>query len=140
MHHVVKQIIAFTLFLSVLATPKLAFDYVRSPVSLDSTLTLHVVKNHVVKNHVVKTSVRPLSELQKIAAQVREWPSTPPLLDPSLKQEIGATASSASWENEDNSEEEESEIEEEEAPEIIKLDKVFFDYVMNTYVKRIRTR
>jgi hypothetical protein len=135
MHHVVKQIIAFTLFLSVLATPKLAFDYVRSPVSLDSTLTLHVVKNHV-----VKTSVRPLSELQKIAAQVREWPSTPPLLDPSLKQEIGATASSASWENEDNSEEEESEIEEEEAPEIIKLDKVFFDYVMNTYVKRIRTR
>ena len=79
MHHVVKQIIAFTLFVSVLATPKLAFDYVRSPVSLDSTLTPHVVKN----------SVRPLSELQKIAAQVREWPSTTPSLDPSLKQEIG---------------------------------------------------
>lgn len=130
MHHVVKQIIAFTLFLSVLATPKLAFDYVRSPVSLDSTLTLHVVNN----------SVRPLSELQKIAAQVREWPSTTPSLDPSLKQEIGATASSNSWENEDNSEEEDSEIEEEEAAEIIKLDKVFFNYVMNTYVKRIRAR
>ena len=130
MHHVVKQIIAFTLFLSVLATPKVAFDYARSPVSLDTTLTPHVVK----------TSVKPLSELQKIAAQVREWPSTTPSLDPSLKQEIGATASSTSWENEDNSEEEDSELEEEEAPEIIKLDKVFFDYVMNTYVKRIRVR
>ena len=130
MHHVIKHIIASVLFISILATPKLAFDYVRSPVSLDPTLTPQVVK----------TSVKPLSELQKIAAQVRGWSSTTPSLDPSLKQEIGATASSISWGNEDESEEDESEIEEEEAPEIIRLDKVFFDYVMNTYVKRIQAR
>lgn len=130
MHHVVKQIIAFTLFVSVLATPKLAFDYVRSPVSLDSTLTPHVVKN----------SVRPLSELQKIAAQVREWPTKAPSLAASLKQEIGAGASSTSLENDDDTEVDEDEMEEEKPLEIIKLDKVFFDYVMNTYVKRIQTR
>lgn len=130
MHHVVKHIIASVLFIAILATPKLAFDYVRSPVTTDAMLTPPMVK----------TSIKPLSELQKIAAQVREWPSKAPSPHPSLKQEIGATASSTSWANEDDFEEDETEIEEEEAPEIIKLDKVFFDYVMNTYVKRIQAR
>jgi hypothetical protein len=132
MHHVIKHIIASVLFISILATPKLAFDYVRSPVSLDSTLTPQVVK----------TSVKPLSELQKIAAQVREWPSTTPSLDPSLKQESGATTSSAftSLENDEDTEVDEDEMEEEKPLEIIKLDKVFLDYVMNTYVKRIQIR
>jgi hypothetical protein len=130
MHHVIKHIIASALFVSILATPKLAFDYVRSPVSLDTTLIPHVVKN----------SVRPLSELQKIAAQVREWPTKAPSLDPSLKQEIGAGASSTSLENDDDTEVDEDDMEEEKPLEIIKLDKVFFDYVMNTYVKRIQTR
>ena len=130
MHHVSKHIIASVLFIGILATPELAFDYVRSPVSPDTSLTPRVVK----------TSVKPLSELQKIAAEVREWPTKDPSRALSRKQEIGATASSMSLENEDDSEEDESEIEEEETPEIMKLDKVFFDYVMNTYVKRIQNR
>lgn len=130
MHHVTKHIIAFALFISILATPKVAFDYARSPVPLNAALTPHVVK----------TSVKPLSELQKIAAQVHEWPSKAPSPDPSLKQEFGATASSASWENEEDSEDDESEIEENDGPEIMKLDKLFFDYVMNTYVKPIQAR
>lgn len=126
MHHVVKHIVASSLFIAILATPKLAFDYVGSPVSLDATLAPQAVK----------TSVKPLSELQKIAVQVREWPTK----TASLEQEIGATGSSASLEDEDDSDGDESEIEEEDAPEIIKLDKIFFDYVMNTYVKRRQVR
>lgn len=126
MHHVIKHIIASVLFISILATPKLAFDYARSPVSLDATLTPQVVK----------TSVKPLSELQKIAAQVRDWPTK----GPSLKQENEATASSTSLENDEETEVDEDEMEEEKPLEIIKLDKVFFDYVMNTYVKRIQVR
>jgi hypothetical protein len=126
MHPVIKHIIASALFISILATPKLAFDYVRSPVSLDATLAPQAVK----------TSVKPLSELQKIAAQVREWPST----DSSVDQKIGATASSKLSENDDEIEGDEDEMEEEKPLEIIRLDKVFFDYVMNTYVNRISFR
>ncbi len=126
MYHVIKHIIASVLFISILATPKLAFDYVRSPVSLDTTLTPHVVKS----------SVKPLSELQKIAAHVREWPTKAA----SLEQEIGDTASSTASESDDDTEVDEDEMEEEKPLEIIKLDKVFFDYVMNTYVKRIQIR
>lgn len=126
MHPVIKHIIASALFVSILATPKLAFDYVRSPVSLDATLTPHVVK----------TSVKPLSELQKIAAQVREWPST----DSSLERKVGATASSTLSQNDDDTEVDEDDMEEEQPLEIKRLDKAFFDYVMNTYVKRISFR
>jgi hypothetical protein len=126
MHHVVKHIIASVLFIAILATPKLAFDYVRSPVTADAMLTPPMVK----------TSIKPLSELQKIAAQVREWPSK----TPSLRQENGATAYSASLENDEGTEVDEDEMEEEKPAEIMKLDEVFFDYVMNTYVKRISFR
>lgn len=132
MHKAHKRIIALALFISVLATPNLAFDHAHSPFSPEVTTTAHVVK----------TPEKPLSELQKIAAHIREWPSngipvkTLPITGPSLQRVNEAPTSSPPSKASYDTELSEDTVEEEKPLTITRLDQAFSDYVTNTYLKR----
>lgn len=112
-----KHIATLLLFAGVVVTPTFAFEPT-SPRDID------LVVGTATSN---PSSALPLTELQKIAAQLRGW-NVP---------DTKATESDENRENGDSTAYEEHDRVE-EPQEIKKLDSVFFEYVMAKYIERVR--
>ncbi|MEN9846986.1 MAG: hypothetical protein RIS36_2133 [Pseudomonadota bacterium] len=110
----IKHIATLLLFAGVVVTPTFAFEPTSPP---DIDLVVGTATSN-------PSSALPLTELQKIAAQVRGW-------------NVADTNATKSDENGDSTAYEEHDRVE-EPQEIKKLDSVFFDYVMAKYIERVR--